>query len=384
MLPTEKLHHDYGDRLRTARMSMAVIGVDAMLVTDEVNVRYLTGFTGDSTALLLSDSDATLISDGRYTTQIRDQCGAIGAFIRPPAMPMHAAVIESLAGFAGRIGIESTAMNVDQWTKLGEAFAKGDPPAAVTIVPVQRWIGAARSCKDAVEVEAIGRAVEVAQAALVEVMGRLDRSWTERELAWQLEGAMRDRGASGASFPIIAAAGPAAALPHYHPGQNVIGDHPHLLIDWGASVDGYVSDLTRTLWIGDGEMDPEWLRCHRSVDRAVKAGIAAIRPGASVADVDAAARSVLKEAELDQYFLHSLGHGIGLEVHESPRLAATPADVTPECLRPGMVVTIEPGVYFADRFGIRLEEDVLVTDSGAEVLSNLGRGPGLVDLTAIG
>ncbi|MEM6691524.1 MAG: M24 family metallopeptidase, partial [Planctomycetota bacterium] len=225
------------------------------------------------------------------------------------------------------------------------------------------------------------KAVIVAEESFKAILARFDRNWTEQQLAWELEREMRSRGASGVSFPIIAASGPASALPHYHPGPNRISDSPVLLIDWGAKLDGYVSDLTRMLWLDEDGPSAEFEAAHTAVNAAVEAAISVIRPGQSVRVVDQAARKELRAAGMEEAFLHSLGHGIGLEVHEGPRISSAGDDDSSPVLREGMIVTIEPGVYFADQFGIRLEEDVLVTESGSKPLSTLPRG--LVDLQAM-
>ena len=222
--------------------------------------------------------------------------------------------------------------------------------------------------KDDSEIATTRRAVKVAQEAFLEVIPEVQADWTELELVYALEASMRSRGAEGCSFAPIVGAGPGAALPHYQLSDRRIGGASCLLIDWGALCDGYASDLTRTLKLsGSGDA---FSRAHEVVLEAQLAAISSIKPGVSTRAVDNAAREVLRAAGMEKAFKHGLGHGVGLQIHESPRMSAVGDDP----LQSGMIITVEPGVYFDGEFGIRIEDDVLVTETGCEVLSDLPKG----------
>ncbi len=222
--------------------------------------------------------------------------------------------------------------------------------------------------KDAHEVEVTRQAVRMAQEAWLAMRGELSPELTERQLAYGLEAKMRSLGAEGCSFSPIVAVGPAGALPHYEPSDTRLGEGSTLLVDWGAKYQGYASDLTRTFY--RDEPTPAFRRAYEVVLAAQQAAIEALGPGVRCRDVDSAARQVITEAGMGEAFKHSLGHGVGLYIHESPRMSASSTDT----LEPGMIVTVEPGVYFEGDFGIRIEDDVLITERGREVLSNLPKG----------
>lgn len=336
---------------------------DAILVTSEINVRYLTGFTGDSTYLLLSPKETRLISDSRFTTQLEEECPGLEAAIRTQKTKMVDAVAEVLAGTKpGRIGFEADHVAFAFWEQLRDAAKTSE------LTAVSGLVEKLRAVKDAGEIAEIREAVRLAERAFRVVTAGLTPDMTEVEAAHAMEATLRRFGAPGVSFEPIIAAGDRAALPHYRAAANRIGDASLLLIDWGArGPGGYVSDLTRTF--ATGEMEPALQKVHRIVDEARRAGIAAVRPDAKATDVDAAARSVIEKAGYGEYFGHGLGHGIGLQVHESIRLSSISKDV----LKPGMVLTIEPGIYLPGRGGVRIEDDVLVTEDGCEVLSTLPR-----------
>ena len=381
--PTDRRIGDLRDRFDYSK-------IDSLLVSDPLNVHYLTGFTGDSTFLWVGRDTATLLSDGRFETQIRDQCPGIKRVaIREPSKKMHQLVrdVHSAASHGRSIGFESASMTVAQHDQVAGALES----SSATWIATGGLVENLRAIKDDHEVKIIERSIDVAQQALAEVMGTIQwnrsAAVTERELAFALESAMRARGASGCSFDTIVAVDRSAALPHYQPGETPIGDADVLLIDWGAMVDGYASDLTRTFYRpGDqpaeregGVTPDEFEVVYRAVHAAHDAAAGVLRAGASAAAVDQAARSVLDREGMADRFIHATGHGFGLNVHESPRLAAGEETV----LAAGMVVTIEPGVYLPDRLGIRLENDFLVTDGGCRLLST-GLPLGLEHAAAIG
>jgi Xaa-Pro aminopeptidase len=331
-----------------------------MLVTQPHNVRYLSGFTGDSTYLLLSDKTRMLISDTRYQTQIAGECPDFQLEIRDAST-----TTEELAGrVIAQLGIRSLAVEADSLTKSSyDRIAEKLSSARLldTIGLVQEL----RAIKDKGEIAAIRRSIQVAERAIGVTLARLTGGQTELEIAHELEHEIRRLGGSGCSFEPMVGVGANAALPHGRPTSATISQAPFVLIDWGARVSGYASDLTRVYLTG--KIPAKFERVYRVVHQAQAAAIRLIRPGAALKAVDAAARSVIAEAGFGKYFGHGLGHGFGLEIHELPRLSPAADGL----LCAGMVVTVEPGIYLPGFGGVRLEDDVLVTEDGCQVLSSL-------------
>ncbi|MEM6470699.1 MAG: Xaa-Pro peptidase family protein [Planctomycetota bacterium] len=356
------------DRLSRLTSQLDALQADAFLVTDEINVRYLSGFTGDSSSLLVSANSTRMLSDGRYKEQIEDECPGLEALIRSPAEKPHEFIAKVIAdgmpaGIANpRLAIEADQMNLATFAHLKPLLPQ------VHWVETSGVVGKLRQIKDAGEIEILRSSVKINERALQSVLAKLGSDWSEIEVAYEIEATIRRLGASGFSFDPIIGAGPGGAKPHYRPDATLIGDHTALLIDWGTQLEGYASDLTRCFHFGNPPARFE--SAYSAVLDAQLAAIEAIRPGATGAEVDAAAREVLRCAGLDEYFVHGLGHGVGLEIHEQPRLSSVSEDI----LQPGMVITVEPGVYFEGDFGIRIEDDVLVTEDGNEVLSELAKG----------
>ncbi|MCC9600592.1 Xaa-Pro peptidase family protein [Stieleria sp. JC731] len=351
------------ERIEALTEQLDAIGADAFYIVDEINVRYLTGFTGDSSSLLVTSSGATMLSDGRYKEQLDEECPDIPYQIKSPSQKPDDFVSDVLSGVgAKRIAIESNCMTVAAFNAIK---AKLD---GIQWVDTHDVVLRQRMVKDSEEIEVLRSSVRINERALQSVLAKLGPDWTEIEVAYELESTIRRLGATGFSFDPIIGAGPGGAKPHYSPDQTVIGDHPTLLIDWGTKLGGYASDLTRCFHFGNPPAKFE--SAYQAVLDSQLAAIEAIRPGATGKSVDQAARSVLQKAGLDEYFVHGLGHGVGLQIHESPRLSGVSDDI----LQPGMVITVEPGVYFEGEFGIRIEDDVLVTDDGYEVLSGFPKG----------
>ncbi|MCD4727345.1 MAG: Xaa-Pro peptidase family protein [Pirellulales bacterium] len=345
------------DRLRKA---LKKAGVDALLVTDFTNVTYLTGFTGDDSYLLVRRDGETVLSDPRYTTQLGEECPGVDLNIRPPGVAMLQAVVRIVrAAKIGRLGIEGDSMTVGLRNQIAEKLPK------VELVPTSGMVETLRLIKDKDEVERLRRAVWQAEKAFAVLRSTLRPEKTEKEVADELEYQFRLFGAKDASFPSIVAVGPRAALPHATPGQNRIGEDDFVLIDWGANDGLYCSDLTRMLVTG--KISPKFERIYKSVLESQTRAIAAVRPGVSAHDVDNVARSYIAKAGFGKRFRHGLGHGLGLLVHEAPRLAVKSQTI----LKPGMVVTVEPGIYLPGWGGVRIEDDVLVTRSGHEVLTSV-------------
>jgi len=351
------------NRINKLADRLSELEVDAILVTDEVNVGYLSGFTGDSSYLLVEPAGTRILTDGRYETQIAKECAGLATAIRPPGQAMMDLVHEVIgAGNLRRIGFEAASVTVANLTQLSEKCPDVEWIATHGVVEALRMI------KDAAEIEVTRQSVRIAEKAFLSVQAKFRRDWTEREIAHELEATMRFLGAKGVSFEPIVGAGASGALPHYRPSYDSLGDQSTLLVDWGAFFGGYASDLTRTLH--DDRAPDRFRRAYQAVLEAQLAAIEAIKPGVPAKEVDAVARDVLQRAGLGEAFKHGLGHGIGRQIHEAPRMSS----LSEETLQPGMIVTVEPGVYFEGDFGIRIEDDVLVTETGYEVLSSLPKG----------
>ena len=334
-----------------------------MLVTRSVDVQYLSGFTGEDSWLLVGKGKGWVLTDSRFVEEVERECPDFASTIR------RGSLAEALGKAVRRkrlrrLAYDPAHVSVALLSRLRRSL-KG--------VKLVRLAGAVRDLrirKDRLEVQAIRRAVRTAEEAWWAFRKVIRPGMTEQALAGELEHQMRRAGADGPAFPTIVAINAHAARPHAKPGRRRLKPGSVLLVDFGARVDGYVSDLTRVLFAD--RIPPCALAVYELVRRAQAAAIAAIEPGARLTDVDAAARSVIEEAGYGKKFRHGLGHGIGLEVHEEPRLG--PRGVEGR-LEPGMVVTVEPGIYLRGRFGIRLEDDVLVTSTGRSVLSRLPTAP---------
>jgi Xaa-Pro aminopeptidase len=351
------MHSSRRDKLRRQLKSE---GLAALLVTNFRNVTYLTGFTGDDSFLLVTAKDDILISDQRYTTQLEEECPALELAIRGPGTKMlefTASAVEKAK--ATRLGIEAESMTVS----LREGLARALPKAE--LVATAGWVEELRMVKDQHEIERTRRACELARRAFDVVRAKLTPAMTEMEVSNELEYQARRFGAKGMSFETIVAVGPRAALPHARPTSRRIGESDFTLIDWGVNEGQYMSDLTRVL--ATDKISPKLRKLYGVVLKAQLAGIEAVKPGVTCENVDRAARVVIEHAGHGKAFGHGLGHGIGLDIHEAPRLAQNQQTV----LKPGMIVTVEPGIYFPGWGGIRIEDDVLVTKTGHEVLTSV-------------
>jgi Xaa-Pro aminopeptidase len=335
---------------------------DALLVTSFTNVTYLTGFTGDDSYLLVHKDGDVLLSDPRYTTQLEEECPGLDLFIRPPGTSMLTAVAKAVqTGKTHRLGVEGSSMTVGLRDQLGSNLQK------VEFVTTDGLVEKLRETKDKTEIARTRDAVRMAEKGFEVLRSTLRREKTEKQVAAELELAMRQFGAKGFAFPTIVAVGPRAALPHATPTDATIGSGELLLVDWGAHEGLYRSDLTRVLVIG--KISPKLRKVYQTVLDAQVAAIRAIRPGIVAEEVDAVARNMIAKAGFGRYFGHGLGHGLGLDVHEAPRLAVASKTV----LRPGMIVTVEPGIYLPGWGGVRIEDDVLVTSTGHEVLTSASK-----------
>ncbi|MEZ6034105.1 MAG: Xaa-Pro peptidase family protein [Planctomycetaceae bacterium] len=343
--------------------SMKRASVDGLLISGIANVRYLTGFTGDSSWLFLNASDCILLSDTRYETQLATECPDLDVEIRDSGstiIDVAAKVFEKSQ--CRRPGIEADHLTVAQHCSLANKTTTAE------LIATSGLVERLREIKDKWELEQIRTAIEYAQRGIGVVRSSLRSDQTETELRYLLEAAMRSFGASGTAFEPIVGVGPTAALPHAHAGTRQVAEHPVLLIDWGAATQtGYRSDLTRVFITGRPTKQIELV--YKTVIAAQQAAIKAIRPGVKCADVDKIARGLIERKGYGKYFGHGLGHGFGLEIHESVRLNP----ISEREFETGMVVTVEPGIYLPGKFGIRIEDNILVTPEGNEVLSNLER-----------
>jgi Xaa-Pro aminopeptidase len=342
------------------RKLLRAAGADAFLVTNFTNVTYLTGFTGDDSYLVVGVKETILVSDPRYTTQLEEECPDITINIRPPGKSMLDGVAEAArAAKVANLAIEADSMSVGLHAQLGTKLAK------IKLVPAAGLVEQLRVIKDKQEIDEIRLAARYAERGFAILRATLRPERTEKEIAADLEYQLRLLGARGCSFPPIIAVGPRAALPHAQPTDQKIGDGEFVLVDWGATARHYKSDLTRVLVTG--KISPKLERVYNVVLKAQEQAIAAIKPGLTGREVDAVARGVIADAGFGCHFGHGLGHGLGLDIHEAPRLAAAAEQV----LKPGMVVTVEPGVYLPGWGGVRIEDDILVTKTGYEVLTDV-------------
>ncbi len=347
------------DKLRRA---VKKASADALLVSSFTNVTYLSGFSGDDSYLVVGKDVDVILSDGRYSTQLEEECPGLETYIRPGGEGMFEAVAKVVGKMkVGRLGVEGQSMTVSLYNRLDKDLAK------VALVPTAGLVEKLREIKDKREIAALRRAIEITERGFAVLRASLRPEKTEKQVADELEYQMRLFGAKSIAFPSIVAVGPRAALPHATPGDSQIGESNHLLVDWGANEGQYNGDLTRVLVTG--KISPKLERVYGVVLEAQRQGIEAVRPGAVAQNVDRVARNVIEKAGFGRYFGHGLGHGLGLDVHESPRLGVSRETI----LKPGMVVTVEPGIYLPDWGGVRIEDDVLVTRGGHEVLSSMAK-----------
>lgn len=360
---------DVADRSVRLRERLDDAGCDALLVTDLTNVRYLTGFTGSAGLLLVTADGLVFVTDGRYRDQSAAQLTAAGVHaevrIGRTGDEQRRHLAAAGAGIP-RLGLEAEHVTWGQQRRFaGEWFPDAQLVATDGVVEDLRRV------KDAGEVARIEAACAIADAALAAVRHRLGEGATEAEVALELEWQMRRMGADGPSFDTIVASGPNGAMPHHRAGERRITGGDLVVIDFGALVDGYHSDMTRTFLVDEGSETQR--RMLDAVAAAQAAGVAAVRAGIDVRAVDEACRAVLREVGWEEAFVHGTGHGVGLDIHESPRVAANAAG----SLADGHVVTVEPGVYLAEHGGVRIEDTLVVTAEGSRTLTLAPKDPTL-------
>ncbi|HUS04690.1 MAG TPA: Xaa-Pro peptidase family protein [Bryobacteraceae bacterium] len=348
---------EYANRRRRAGARLPEWKLESLLITGLANIRYLTGFTGSNGLVLLTPEAATLYTDPRYTIQAGEEtdCGvkivAKGSLVAAAAHQISRAKLK-------RIGFEKNRLSYSGYSELQQFLKLGE-----TLEPVASPIEQQRMIKSEAEIELIRRSVLTNSKAFDQAIRKIKPSTTESKLAAELEYQMRRFGAEKPAFETIVAAGARTALPHAQPKPVAIGDRL-LLVDMGAMQDGYCSDMTRMLHVGQPHGRARKL--FRAVLEAQLAAVDVVRANVTAGSVDGAARKVLKAHGLDKAFVHSTGHGLGLEIHEPPRLGRSDNTV----LRAGMVITIEPGAYLEGLGGVRIEDTVLVTSRGCEVLTS--------------
>ena len=330
--------------------------IEVFLVTALPNIRYLSGFTGSNAVLLLSKSKTILFTDPRYTEQAGRESSTTVRTVKGPLSPAVAAVVSRMR--LRRVGFERQRIS---WA--AHAALQSHVGRRSELVPIDGAIEQARMVKSPEEIAAIRKSVRLNSDALARSLKRFKPGMLELDLSAELDYQMRRLGASGPAFDTIVAAGARTALPHAQPSTVGIDRDQLLLVDMGATVDGYASDMTRVFFTGTPGSRVR--KMYRAVLEAQEAAIDAVRPGATAGSVDRAARVALGKHGMSRAFVHSTGHGLGLEIHETPRLGRS--DRTK--LEPGMAITIEPGVYYPGTGGIRIEDTVLVTDTGCEILT---------------
>jgi Xaa-Pro aminopeptidase len=352
---------DHKGRLKRLQSALADGSLDALLVTSGPNVRYLCGFTGSAAALVVMEAGNWFFTDGRYTEQAREEVQ--GAKITISKKTALTAAGEWLATRARKsklktLGIEAEDLRVAERARLAKILGSG-----LRVKDAPPLVERLRIIKDEDEIECLQAAVNLGASLFDHALRALRPGVKETEVAAEMEYAARKSGADGMSFETIIAAGKRSALPHGRASAAAIPESGFVVCDFGVILSGYCSDMTRTVYVGCPSSREKDM--YEAVREAQQAAVDAVRPGMSVGEVDRAARNVLKKKGLARYFTHSTGHGVGLEIHEAPRVAAGQDEI----LQPGMVITVEPGVYVTGEGGVRIEDMVVVTERGREVLT---------------
>lgn len=350
----------YAARRNVLLRHMKAAGVDGLLVSNRRNVFYLSGFRGDDSMLLVGPKRAVLLTDGRYSEQAAQETRGIDILPRKKGMMPTAGRSARRAGIK-TLGIEADSLTVAQSEDLKAALGR------TVLKPVRGMVQRQRMIKDAAEIAIIRRAVAITQQAFLQTLSHVRAGMTEKEVAHILDRTMIELGAEGPAFDTIVAAGERGSLPHAIPTDRRIRSGEAVLFDWGARLEGYCADLTRVAFID--RIPPIYRRIYPLVLTAQRRAVARVRAGRKTGEVDAVARGYLKAHRHGKDFRHSLGHGLGLDVHEGPSLSRG-ADIA---LRAGMVVTVEPGIYLPGRAGVRIEDLLLVTQKGHVCLTSLPR-----------
>jgi len=350
-------------RLEGVRRALAEKELDGLLLTHRDNIGYVSGFTGSTAQVLITPSESLFITDSRYTIVARAQCPDFEIVETPAGSGGYGEALQQVLTARPalqRLGFEAAHVPVAQWEKWQEVSPK------VEWVSTENSVETLRLTKDAGEIARIRRAITVAEAAFETIKPLLRPDVSERDIALELEFAMRRGGAEGIAFDTIVASGPQGALPHHHPNDRQLQTGDFVTLDWGATVDGYNSDITRT--VGIGNISDKQREVYGIVLEAQRCAIADIAPGRNGREIDAVARDFITERGYGPAFGHSLGHSLGRSVHDGPGFSVRTEALI---LALGMVLTVEPGIYLEGWGGIRIEEDVLVTENGCEILTHL-------------
>lgn len=367
----EKRDMDHKGRQQRLRSALPVHRLDALLVTHLPNILYLCGFRGSAGVLILTDAKSVFFTDGRYTTQARSEVQAAQIVIgrKPPlAAAADWLTTHSKNKKSGRrapsrtspfrLGIDAERLPVAARNQLAVSL-----PSNLRLREAPSLVERSRTVKDAQEIQRIRAAVLMGACLFDRALEAIRPGVTETKVAAEMEYAAREAGAEGMSFPTIIAAGKRSALPHGRASQAAVPASGFVVCDFGVILSDYCSDMTRTVYVGRPSSGER--RAYQAVKEAQQAAVEAVKPGVSVGEIDRVARKSLQNSGLAKYFTHSTGHGVGLEIHEAPRVGAGQTEI----LQPGMVITIEPGVYVPDRWGVRIEDMVVVTEQGCEVLT---------------
>ena len=361
VLPAKLAAMDHKGRQKKLRTALESSRLETLLVTHLPNIRYLCGFTGSAAALVITPAKSVFFTDGRYTEQARAEVQGSRVVIARKSPLVAAGEWLSAHGkklHLRTIGIEGEDLSVAERTRLAKSLGRG-----FRLREAPPLVEKARVVKDEDEISLLRAAVILGASLFEYALKAIHPGVKETEVAAEMEYTARRAGAEGMSFETIIASGPRSALPHGRASQAAIPSEGFVVCDFGVILAGYCSDMTRTVWVG--QPSDMARRMYDAVREAQQAATEAVRPGASVSEIDSAARKLLQKNGLGRYFTHSTGHGVGLEIHEAPRLASGQTDV----LHPGMVVTIEPGVYLPGIGGVRIEDMVVVTESGCTVLT---------------
>lgn len=332
-------------------------GLDAMLITSGVNRRYLSGFTGSSGYVLVTGDESYLLTDFRYMTQAADQAQGLKVVQHEPKFIDSVRELLPKGGKV-RVGFEQDDVTFSAYTSYAAALQPAE------LVPVSKAVENLRMFKDEDELAVMQRAADLADRTFSHILNVIKPGMTERDVDLEMEFYMRSHGATSSSFDTIVASGERSAMPHGVASSRVIQGNELVTFDFGALLDGYCSDLTRTIALGTPA--PKLKEIYDVVLEAQLHALAHIKPGMTGREADALARDVITRYGYGEYFGHSTGHGLGMEVHEWPRLSK----VGDEILEPGMVVTVEPGIYLAGLGGVRIEDDIVITDSGISLLTH--------------
>lgn len=351
-------------RLTRLRQKLAAGQLDGMLITNAANRRYLTGFTGSGGVLLVSADRAVLVTSFTYYEQVQKEAPE---FEQAKITARYTDLIPQLVADLGilRLGFEPECVTFGEHSEMRAGL-----PGKVELVPAPGLVEALRAVKDEAELACLREAIALGDAAFAHVADWMRPGVTERQVAWEIESYMRSHGAEAVAFDVIVAAGPAGAMPHASPRDRAIQIGEPVVMDLGAVVNGYHSDLSRTVVMG--KASERFHHVYDTVLAAQQAALAGVRPGMKGKEVDALAREVIEKAgyDLDTYL--GLGHGVGLVIHEDPRMSLTLAE---NVLEAGMVFTVEPGIYLTDEFGVRIEDTALLRDDGVEMLSQALQEP---------